>query len=76
MVLGFNLPDWKGVLQESFNDYVKTPLEQKAHQLQVQLEQKSQEFKASNSAFQKAIIAILFASFCVGVIAISLKDYD
>lgn len=76
MVLGFNLPDWKGALQESFQDYVKLPLEQKAQALQEQLERKSQEFKQSNSAFQQAVIAILLASFLVGVVALTFKDYD
>jgi hypothetical protein len=68
------LPDWKASLNEAFQNYVKTPLEQKAHQLQAQLEQKSEDFKKSNNAFQQAIIAILFASFCVGVIAVNWKD--
>ena len=68
------LPDWKSSLNEAFATYVKTPLETKTNALQAQLEQKTNEFKHSNNQFQKAIITILFASFCVGVIAITFKD--
>ena len=70
MVLGFNLPDWKGVLQESFQNYLQTPLDRQANELQ----EKFKQFKEQNNQFQKAIIAILFASFCVGITVIVLKE--
>ena len=74
MVFGINLPDFKGSLNEAFANYVQTPLETKAAEIQKQLEQKSQEFKQQTFNFQQAIIAILFASFCVGVITVTWKE--
>jgi hypothetical protein len=73
-MFGINLPDFKGSLNEAFQTYVQTPLEAKTQSLQTQLEQATNEFQVSNHHFQHAIIAILFASFCVGVIAISFKE--
>jgi hypothetical protein len=74
MVLGFNLPDWKGAFQESLRDYVKVPLETKARELQEQLTKQAQEFQAHHRAWQKAVIAILLAGFLVGVIGLAWSD--
>ncbi|CAG8528488.1 2414_t:CDS:2 [Ambispora gerdemannii] len=41
-----------GALQESLTNYVKAPLENKANDLQQQLESKFKEFKEHNKAFQ------------------------
>ena len=68
------LPDWKGALNEAFANYVKAPLETKAQAWQTQFNQKAHEFYHKTNTFQHAIITILFASFCVGVIAITLKE--
>jgi hypothetical protein len=55
---------------------VKTPLETKAEELKKHLESKANEFKESNHAFQKTVIAILFASFLVFTINFTFKDHD
>ena len=79
------LPNFKETLDNAFHNYVKTPLEQKANELNSKLEQKAnefeskgeaiaQEFQANTKNFQQAIITLLFASFCLGVIVITFKE--
>ena len=53
---------------------MKTPFETKANDLQNHLESKFKEFKESNNAFQKTVIAILFASFLVITINFAFPD--
>jgi hypothetical protein len=73
-MFGINLPDFKGSLNEAFQTYVQAPLEAKANEIKQEAINKATEFQVSNNHFQQAIIAILFASFCVGVIAITFKE--
>jgi len=63
MPLGFNLPDWKTALQESFQNYVAQPLETKF-----------QEVKAYNEKTQKIIIAFGVGIFALLAIAYFWKD--
>jgi len=53
---------------------VKNPLESKAEELKKHLESKANEFKDDNNAFQKTVIAILFASFLVLTINFTFPD--
>ena len=66
--------DLKNTLHEALNNYVKSPFEQKANDLQADLNKKFADFQASNSKFQKTAIAILFATFLVITIAYTFKD--
>ncbi|WNE40205.1 MAG: hypothetical protein GBAus27B_000272 [Mycoplasmataceae bacterium] len=68
-------PDWKGYFNEALNNYLKTPLETKADNLQADLNKKFTEFRESNSKFQKTAIAILFATFLVITVAYTLQDH-
>ena len=79
------LPNFKETLDNAFRDYVKTPLEAKANELNSKLEQKAneleskgsaiaQEFQTNTKNFQHAIITLLFASFCIGVIVLTWKE--
>jgi len=63
MPFGIDLPNWKSALQESFRDYVATPLETKF-----------QELQAFNHRTQKIIIAFGVGIFALLAIAYFWKD--
>ena len=63
MPFGINLPDWKTALQESFQNYVATPLESKF-----------QEVKAYNEKTQKIITALGIGIFLLLALAYFWKD--
>ena len=70
----FNLPDWKGALNEALNNYVKSPLESKSSEFQKDFNKKFTEFQNHNNRFQQNLIVIAFASFLVLTITLTFQD--
>lgn len=66
--------DLKNTLHEALNNYVKAPFEQKANDLQADLNQKFADFKSDNQKFQRTLIAIALATFLVITISYTLQD--
>ena len=61
-------------LAEAKANELNSKLEQKANEFESKGEAIAQEFQTNAKHFQHAIITLLFASFCVGIIAFNWKE--